>query len=54
METRNTNKKSLYVNGTFKSMEEKPYFGMGYLRLFFTVDLRLITDHNSDFYFHKF
>ena len=29
------NEKSLYVNDTFKSMEEKPYFRIGYLRLFF-------------------
>ena len=32
-----TNEKSLYVYRKFKSMEEKPYFRMGYLRLFFTV-----------------
>ena len=31
------NEKSLYVCGIFKSLEEKPYFRMGYLRLFFTV-----------------
>ena len=28
---------SIYVYGTFKSMEEKPYLRMRYLRLFFTV-----------------
>ena len=33
--------KCLYVYGTFKSMKEKPYFSMEYLRLFFT--LRLFT-----------
>ena len=31
------NEKSLYMHGTFKSLEEKPYFRMEYLRLFFTV-----------------
>ena len=30
-----TNEKSLYVYGTFKSEEEKPYFRTEYLRLFF-------------------
>ena len=45
METRvyfkfpSTNEKSLYVYRTFKSMEEKPYFRMEYLRLFFTLYL---------------
>ena len=32
-----TNDKSPNVYGAFKSMEEKPYFRRGYLRLFFTV-----------------
>ena len=32
-----SNEKFLYVYGTFKSMEEKPFFHMGYLRLFFTL-----------------
>ena len=35
------NEKSLYVYGTFKSMEEKPYFRMEYLLLLFTVNFQL-------------
>ena len=31
------NEKSLHVNGTFKNMEEKPYFRMGYL---YILDIR--------------
>ena len=41
METRecmeNANEKSQYGYGTLKRMEEKPFFRMGYLRLFFTI-----------------
>ena len=39
------NEKSLYVYGTCKGMEEKPYSRMRYLRIFFTV-YNLFSDIN--------
>ena len=43
------NEKSLYEYRTFKSMEEKPYFRMRYLRLFFKGKLSLWFSVRNEF-----